>query len=533
VSSLNARVPSLRRAGGGSIALLAAVLVALVLSAAGADPASARKVLPPKVWTGTINGTSVNSNIGTTVSWTANVRFELHDVARKEKVFIYGGTGSATYTISGGDQFCTWSGSQTFPIPIEQASMAVSRTPRGWRHDIAVGHPTSVFTVHYDCGEGDAGDDEWFVDPILRTFPITRSWPVGNGLSSISGTYRDGSYTVHWSFSGTPRRGDLQANPGGPYTVRRGGRKQLDGSGSRPRREIVEYRWRFQPIQSECPEGASGSSGRKQGRRVSIVALCDVRATLTVEDRDGDTDSKSAVVKVRPRGPSGWRTPFAHREKTGDPRTPKDPPSATSVGGGNYAFSLFGGLNVSDCGAPTASSEILCPPLRGERSWLGSGYELARVNDPNGPFHGDYYVASTELRVKRAGLINPTILPGSTFYQHNLAAGRDVAGFLNAIRQHEGLGTGAPRTGHSLAMRDVLRTPTGDARRVIEGLFAPSREGARNTIDRALHAIDRRLDRESDDPLPDIWTGSIDFYDAYQQQWITGAGFTIPGPMRG
>jgi hypothetical protein len=273
--------------------------------------------------------------------------------------------------------------------------------------------------------------------------------------------------------------------------------------------------------------------GHKQGREIHVVALCGLRATLTVVDRDGDTDTESTVVNVRPRGPSGWRTPFSHREKTGDPQTPRDPPSATSLGGGNYAFSLFGGLNVSDCGAPTASSEILCPPLRGANSWLGSGYELAQVDDPNGPFDGYRYVASSDLRVKRAALINPTILPGSPFYLHNLAAGNDVAGFVNAIRQHEGMGNGTPGSGHSLIMKTILRTPTGDPRRVIEGLFAPSREGARKAVDRALHGIDERLDNESADPLPDIWTGTIDFFDDYQQMWIPGPGFRIPGPRRG
>jgi len=63
---------------------------------------------------------------------------------------------------------------------------------------------------------------------------------------------------------------------------------------------------------------------------------------------------------------------------------------------------------------------------------------------------------------------------------------------------------------------------------VIEGLFAPDREGARKRVDAALHAIERRLDHESEDPLAEIWSGEIDFYDAYQGKWITGQGFRIP-----
>jgi hypothetical protein len=327
--------------------------------------------------------------------------------------------------------------------------------------------------------------------------------------------------------------GSLQAVPGGPYAVRRAGRVKLDGSGSKPRRTITDYRWKLRPIPGACPEDIPLRTTHKEGKEIRVVALCGIRASLTVVDRHGDRDTASTTVDVRPRGPKGWRTPFSHREKKGDPQTPRDPPSATSAGGGNYAFSLFGGLNVSDCGAPTASSEILCPPLRGDSSWLGNGYELAKVNDPNGPFDDFSYVASSDIRVKRAALINPTILPGSAFYKHNVDAGRDVAGFVTAIRQHEGLGNGTPRTGHSQIMKTILQSPTGDARRVIEGLFGANREAARKGVDRALHAINRRLDQESDDPLAQIWTGMIDFYDSYQQKWIPGEGFQIPGPMRG
>ena len=324
----------------------------------------------------------------------------------------------------------------------------------------------------------------------------------------------------------------LTAVPGGPYNVKRAGRVKLDGSASKPRRQITHYSWKFRTIPGDC-EDIPSQTGRKQGREVRVVALCGLRATLTVTDRDGDRDSATATVNVRARGPDGWRTPFSHRERTGDPQTPRDPPSATSAGGGTYGFSLFGGLNVSDCGGRAQSSEILCPLLDSGNSWLGSGYELAKVNDPNGPFDNFSYVASSRVRVKRAALINPTILPGSAFYQHNLAAGRDVAGFLAAIRQHEGLGNGTARSGHSGIMKTILQSPTGDPRRVIEKVFAPDRDGARKRADRALHAIERRLDHESDDPLVDVWTGVIEFFDSYQQQWITGQGFRIPGGMRG
>src|SRR5262249_38271259 len=123
---------------------------------------------------------------------------------------------------------------------------------------------------------------------------------------------------------------------------------------------------------------------------------------------------------------------------------------------------------------------------------------------------------------------------GSPFYQHNLEAGRDVSGFVNAIRAHEEMGNGSPRSGHGGAMKEILQTPTGDPRRVIEGLFAPSREKARQEVDRSLHEIEHRLGAEPEAPLAEIWPGTIDFYEGYQGRWIPAEGFRVPGPdMRG
>jgi hypothetical protein len=305
--------------------------------------------------------------------------------------------------------------------------------------------------------------------------------------------------------------GSLDANPGGPYSVKRAGKVKLNGSRSTPKKKIKEYRWKLKPIAADCPAGTPLKATRKEGKKIKFVALCAVEATLTVIGKDGDRDSESATVNVVPRGPKGWRTPFEHRERTGDPRTPKDAPSATSAGGGAYGFSIFGGLNVSDCGRNSDTSEILCPFADGG-SWLGDGYKLDTVDDPKGPFDGYAYVKSSDLKVKRAALINPSIAPGSAFYEHNLQAGRDVAGFVAAIRQHEGLGNGTPRSGHSLIMKTILESPDGDARRVAEALFAPSKNGAQKAVDKALRAIDKRLDTESDDPLVDIWTGDIVFF---------------------
>jgi hypothetical protein len=517
----------------GSTPLALVVLIAFACSAAlSPSAASARNLLPPTTWIGTVSGTSHAVDVvGTTTTWSASVRFDLEPPRKGSDEYTYWATGSVTYTISGGN-ICTHSGSSTFPISGDEGVLGITRSRAGWKYEIYIALlDDPPWIVQETCPES-SGQSDAHREPVLYEGFEERAVP--KGMSSLAGTYRPGSSEWSWSFSGTPRPASpLEADPGGPYRVRRAGKVRLDGSGSRPRREIEEYRWSFKPSPGGCPDDIPARTTHKQGRKTKVAALCAVRATLTVVDRDGDRDSASTLVEVRPRGPKGWRTPFAYREKKGDPRTPQAVPNATSMGGGSYAFSLFGGLNVSDCGPAAASSEILCPLLGKSGSWLGDGFELAKIDDPNGPFDGYSYVASSQIRVKLAGLLNPSILPGSTFYQHNVAAGKDVAGFVNAIRQHEGLGNGAPRTGHSGIMKEIVESPTGDPRRVIEGLFGPDPERARKRVDKALQVIERRLDRESADPLAHVWTGDIDFFDAYQGRWITGYEFSIPGPMRG
>jgi hypothetical protein len=411
----------------------------------------------------------------------------------------------------------------------ETVKIATSFGPPGVG-DVTGGSCGGPIDVNLPFGEPSATvstDTLFSGKPVTLTVAGTMTFNADN-LGRPASVTVDYDVTMEVQASG----GSLRADPGGPYTVKRAGKAKLDGSASTPKQKIEEYLWKFRPAGADCPADLPSKSTKKVGRKTDVVALCGVEATLTVVAKDGERNSASTMVNVTPRGPKGWRTPFKHREKKDDPRAPKEAPSATALDEG-YGFSIFGGLNVSDCGRDSASSEILCPLLGNGNSWLGSGYELAKVNDPKGPFDGYSYVSSSQIEVKRAALINPKILPGSDFYTHNLEAGNDVAGFVNAIMQHEGLGNDTPRSGHSLIMRTILETAEGDPRRVAEALFAPDRDGARKRVDKALHAIERRLDRESDDPLAPIWTGTIDFYDDYQRQWITGPGFTIPGPMQG
>ena len=75
---------------------------------------------------------------------------------------------------------------------------------------------------------------------------------------------------------------------------------------------------------------------------------------------------------------------------------------------------------------------------------------------------------------------------------------------------------------------DEAAKPGGDFRRVLEMLAAPNEGELERKADEKLKEIDNRIDIASNDPLPDIFTGDLWFYDAYQQTWIKGT-ISVPG----
>ena len=259
---------------------------------------------------------------------------------------------------------------------------------------------------------------------------------------------------------------------------------------------------------------------------MKIVVLCSVEAELTVTDAHSDSDTRSTKVRVRARRGKEWVTPFSHREKTGDSRTPQGKPQAF----GDTFESGTGGLNVPDCGTDSPGSKIVCPLLEGRRSWLHHGYALRQVNDPHGPFDNDFYVVDPTLSVKRAALISPNYLKGSPFYEFNKTrTDADLAGFLKALRQHEGLGGGRPGTGHSQIMKMLVAQEATNPRLVIEADFGSSRAKAAEAADKHIHEVDARIDVASEDPLPDICGCTIWAYDDYKRGWTRFPGVRVPG----
>jgi len=52
---------------------------------------------------------------------------------------------------------------------------------------------------------------------------------------------------------------------------------KLDGAGSKPRPKIAKYIWSLRPIPGDCPEEVPSKTTRKEGREISVVALCGLR----------------------------------------------------------------------------------------------------------------------------------------------------------------------------------------------------------------------------------------------------------------
>ena len=242
-------------------------------------------------------------------------------------------------------------------------------------------------------------------------------------------------------------RSPLKAHPGGPYTVRRGEQAVLDGSKSTG--TCLKYTWTFsaatgddvdKPGHSDqgstedqdifravdalaCPEGTTGNPGaRKTGVRAPTNFLCSLRVTLTVTDGK-NADSKDVLVKVKPRGPKGWKTQVTKKQKE------KFIPASRLVIG-----QLQFGKNV--CALDTTGGHA----LHAGRSWQGNGYSLSSIDDPDGPFDGWWYIGSSSLKIEREVQLNQDLGKNSALYKENMAAGfKDIEVLRQSVLEHERL----------------------------------------------------------------------------------------------
>jgi hypothetical protein len=170
-----------------------------------------------------------------------------------------------------------------------------------------------------------------------------------------------------------------------------------------------------------CPEGTSGNPGaRKSGARAPTNFLCSLKVTLTVTDGNS-TDSKDVVVKVKPRGPSGWQTSI-------------DQNQADSVMPASRLATNYLHFGRNTCALDDTGGHA----LHAGGSWQGEGYSLTSIKDPRGPFDEWWYVADSKLRIKRTAQINQDLSPNSALHKLNIAKGYpDIDTLRTCVLEHE------------------------------------------------------------------------------------------------
>ena len=357
-----------------------------------------------------------------------------------------------------------------------------------------------------------------------------------------------------WKLTFEPK-GGLSADAGGPYTALRGRRLRLDGSRSSPRGRIDSYRWTFaraapvdppgpprppvvarqRPARAAQDGGCKTDSGGKTGKTPKVLPLCTIKATLTVRD-GGETDSDTTTITVKPRD---WQTPVTDLEPERYKRWGQ--PQHGSSDGSTF------GLNVPGCGGGARSTRdsYFCP-LPDGGTWQGEAYALDIVDDPNGPHDGHWYVKPRpKFKIRRRELVNAYLYAGAgvpagskapeEFYAANREAGFPIDDFIRYVQNHEGPGQGLPRSGHTQAIVDAIRSApdANDPQRVIESVVEPSERAASREADKRLRGAGERVCLNTRDPLDGPWTrGSPVAWDPTFQDFLPLEGADFEGDPR-
>ncbi|HWH93361.1 MAG TPA: hypothetical protein VNT03_05825 [Baekduia sp.] len=305
--------------------------------------------------------------------------------------------------------------------------------------------------------------------------------------------------------------------------VLRGATAHLDGTGSTG--PITSYRWSY-ALASSCPHGAKPApgAGGATGQQ-TITMLCAVRATLTVTGAS-NTSTAHVLVHVRPRA---WTTTVTNTQHIGRP--PVDDTFTTPSRDVSHGR-IIGGVNRCPDGGTVGTGGVFCPPAGEGLSGL---YSTAAVADPGGPFDDWSYVATTSLPVDRVAYINPEIAPGSAFYTYNLKVRhKPMARWFEAIGRHEGWGNGAPRSGHSQAIRDaiVAHHRHDDPTRYLETVVRPPGTSLETAANACLTALDHAIRDYAKDPLTSPAIHGMTFYEytPSKKRWLP---FTPPVPRPG
>ena len=210
---------------------------------------------------------------------------------------------------------------------------------------------------------------------------------IGGGTASFAGQTERGGY------------GQIVAHAGGPYTVKGGEKVTLVGSSSSPR---VFYSWKFF---SDCPGNVKGKRSELRGKKVTIVAVCNTTAKLTVSNHVY-SDWDLAQIKVT----GGLRDVPFHQAADADT--------------GSFAFDIAAGTFVFGFNRDAINWERSHDPDNPPDRWLhrprdGNDVETKKVSDPGGPYDGFHYVTDHNLKVTRQMIINRKLIPGGAVYNLN------------------------------------------------------------------------------------------------------------------
>jgi hypothetical protein len=350
------------------------------------------------------------------------------------------------------------------------------------------------------------------------------------GTFSVSATYTNLFATIKCGttgqFTGDCGRGcpQLVADAGGAHEVVRAARITLDGSRSHATTgSIRSYRWTYR-LGPGCPKGAHvARNAVSRQRRVQIVVLCSVDATLTVTGSSGEQASDDAKIDVMPRAGAAWQTPTIPQAS----EQVKDPGSSGFVSP-DPKRELVAGLNRCPDGHPGGLA--FC--RRVNRPW-STAFRRSKVTDPGGPFQGWWYVSTSSVALKRVVFINPWITPDGpnapglkqNFYNFNLEQKVHIADYVNSIVQHEGYGDGTPLTGHIQAMQEAITSAPrfDDPRHFLETRVSPNGTRLRDNAVACLKKIDQAVYNYSTDDLNPVPGPSMIFMfspTAKPQQWL-------------
>ena len=123
-----------------------------------------------------------------------------------------------------------------------------------------------------------------------------------------------------------------------------------------------------------------------------------------------------------------------------------------------------------------------------------------------------------ELKLEREGVFNQHIKPGTPFFAANKKRGVNMKRLLRGLEQHEGMGNGSARSGHTKIFRTVIKKD--DPAKIIERMWAESRETLRKKADDEINRINKELAKQSEDPINLVnWKGRYYLHDAYAKKW--------------